>query len=164
MTANSLADVPLEKTNDFRTLEKECHLTASALEQKAFVPARRAGNLIFVSGQLPLVEGRILNPGTVGDTVSVEQASDAAKVAAQHCLTVLEKELGSLDQVEAVVKINGYVASTPGFTAQATVIDAASRLVLDTLGDAGIHARLSIGVASLPLGAPVEIELIAIVK
>jgi enamine deaminase RidA (YjgF/YER057c/UK114 family) len=139
-------------------------MTAPAFELKTFVPARRAGNFLFVSGQLPLVDGRILTPGTVGDTVTLEQASDAAKVAAQHCLAVLENELGSLDQVESVIKLNGYVASAPGFTAQATVVDAASRLILSTLGDAGIHARLSIGVASLPLGAPVEIELIVAVK
>jgi len=135
-------------------------MTASAVAKKSFLPARRAGQFLFVSGQLPLVDGQIPTPGTVGDTVSVEQAMEAARVAAQHCLAVLETELGSLEDVASVVKLNGYVASAPGFTAQAAVIDAASALIMSSLGEAGEHARLSIGVAALPLGAPVEIELI----
>jgi enamine deaminase RidA (YjgF/YER057c/UK114 family) len=117
-------------------------MTAPAVAKKSFLPARRAGQFLFVSGQLPLVDGQIPTPGTVGDTVSVEQAIEAAR------------------DVTSVVKLNGYVASAPGFTAQAAVIDAASDVIMSSLGEAGEHARLSIGVAALPLGAPVEIELI----
>ncbi|MBO1269319.1 RidA family protein [Arthrobacter cavernae] len=138
--------------------------TSTTAARKAFVPVRRSGNLLFVSGQLPLAGGELVATGIVGATVTVDQAREAAEACANNCLAVVEAELGSLENVDFVVKLNGYVASASDFTAQAAVMDAASDVVLARLGDAGEHARLAIGVASLPLGAAVEVEMIVAVK
>lgn len=138
--------------------------TSTTTARKPFLPVRRSGNLLFVSGQLPLAGGALVASGIVGATVSVDQARQAAEACASNCLAVVETELGSLDKVDFVVKLNGYVASAADFTGHAAVMDAASELVMARLGDAGEHARLAIGVASLPLGAVVEVEMIVAVK
>lgn len=121
--------------------------------------AVRVGDLLFVSGQLPINGDGLLHPGRVGEEVTVEQAREAAELAAIRCLDVVRDELGSLDAVKGIARIGGYVAAGEGFVDAPSVVDAASRIVLDALGSRGRHSRLAVGVASLPLGACVEIEM-----
>lgn len=123
--------------------------------------ATRTGNLVFVSGQLPLEDGELTHPGHVGADVTVAQARRAATIAAQRCLDVLSDELGGLDDVVRIVRVGGFVATADGFFDAPSVVDAASAHVIDRLGDRGHHARAAVGVASLPLNACVEIEMIA---
>ena len=123
-------------------------------------PAVQSGNMVYVSGQLAAGADGIVHPGTLGDTVSVEQGKEAARVATINALAAANGLLGGLDGVK-VVRLVGYVASTPDFHDQPAVIDGASELLRDILGeDAGVGARLALGVTSLPVKSPVEIELI----
>jgi enamine deaminase RidA (YjgF/YER057c/UK114 family) len=115
------------------------------------------------SGQLPRIEGVLTCIGVVGDTVTVDDAREAASVCALNALSVLQAELGTLDRVERILSVTGYVASAPGFDQQPTVIDGASRVLVDIFGDRGRHTRSAIGVAALPRGGAVEIELTAAV-
>ncbi len=115
------------------------------------------------SGQLPRIDGRLTCVGVVGDTVTVDDAREAAAVCALNALSVLQAELGSLDRVERILSVTGYVASAPGFIEQPAVIDGASRVLVDVFGDRGRHTRSAIGVAALPRGGAVEIELTAAV-
>jgi enamine deaminase RidA (YjgF/YER057c/UK114 family) len=115
------------------------------------------------SGQLPRINGELTCVGVVGDTVSVDDAREAAAVCALNALSVLQAELGSLDHIERILSVTGYVASAPGFEQQPTVIDGASKVLVDIFGDRGRHTRSAIGVAALPRGGAVEIELIAAV-
>lgn len=126
----------------------------------AYVPAVNSGNLLFVSGQLCLVNGELLYKGRVGKEVSLEQGYEAARIAAVNFLAIVKKELGSLDRVKRVVKVVGYVASDPDFYDQPKVINGASELLAEVFGDQGRHARSAVGVNSLPLNTPVEIEVI----
>ena len=112
-----------------------------------------------MSGQLPRIDGRITCLGRLGESVSLEQGVEAASVCALNALAVLEAALGSLDKIERFLKVTGFVASSPDFTQQPKVIDGASRIFHDVFGEAGRHARSAIGVAALPHGAAVEIEL-----
>ncbi|MGQ0794221.1 MAG: RidA family protein [Deltaproteobacteria bacterium] len=127
----------------------------------AYKPAVVSGNMIYVSGQLPMRAGQLLCRGKVGAEVSLEEAAEAARVAAINAIAALKAELGSLERVQRVVKVVGYVASAPGFVQQANVVNGASNLLFDVFGDRGVHARAAVGVFELPLGAPVEVELIA---
>ena len=113
----------------------------------------------YVSGQLPRIDGRITCLGRLGESVSLEQGVEAAGVCALNALAVLEAALGSLDRIERFLKVVGFVASSPDFAQQPKVIDGASRIFHDVFGEAGRHARSAIGVAALPHGAAVEIEL-----
>ena len=113
----------------------------------------------YVSGQLPRIDSRITCLGRLGESVSLEQGVEAASVCALNALAVLEAALGSLDKIERFLKVTGFVASSPDFTQQPKVIDGASRIFRDVFGEAGRHARSAIGVAALPHGAAVEIEL-----
>lgn len=113
----------------------------------------------YVSGQLPRIEGKITCLGRLGESVSLEQGIEAAGVCALNALAVVEAELGSLDRIEQFLKVTGFVASSPDFVQQPKVIDGASRIFHDVFGKAGRHARSAIGVAALPHGAAVEIEL-----
>lgn len=122
--------------------------------------AVQTGNLVFVSGQTPTKAGRLIAQGKVGLDVSVEQAQECARVAVLNCLAELCSITGTVDAVKRIVKVNGYVASAAGFTAQSQVINGASQLLEHIFGDAGRHARVSVGVAELPNGAPVEVEMI----
>jgi enamine deaminase RidA (YjgF/YER057c/UK114 family) len=115
------------------------------------------------SGQLPRIDGVLTCIGVVGDTVTVDDAREAAAVCALNALSVLQAELGTLDRVERILSVTGYVASAPGFDQQPTVIDGASRVLVDIFGDRGRHTRSAVGVASLPRGGAVEIELTAAV-
>lgn len=125
-----------------------------------FERAARADGLLFISGQLPIDDDGLRHPGAVGHDVSLEQAREAAALAARRCLQVARAELGSLDAVKSVIRIGGYVTAGEGFTDAPAVVDAASQAVLDELGGRGRHARVALGVASLPLGACVEIEMV----
>ena len=122
--------------------------------------ASRVGDLLFISGQLPIGDDGIEHPGFVGRDVSVQQAREAAALAARRCLDIARAELGSFDAIKSVVRIGGYVAAGEGFTDAPAVVDAASQVAHDTLGTRGHHARVALGVASLPLGACVEIEMV----
>ena len=114
--------------------------------------------IAHVSGQLPWVGTALAATGRVGDDVTIEQATDAARVCALNALAVLQQAIGSLDRVVRFLRVTGFVASATTFRDQPTVVDAASRLLLEIFGDAGRHARSAVGVAALPRGAAVEIE------
>jgi enamine deaminase RidA (YjgF/YER057c/UK114 family) len=113
------------------------------------------------SGQLPRIDGRLTCTGVVGDTVTVDEAREAAAVCALNALSVLRAELGSLDRIERILSVTGYVASAPGFEEQPTVVDGASRILVDVFGERGRHTRSAVGVAALPRRGAVEIEVIA---
>ncbi|WP_285900933.1 RidA family protein [Frankia sp. R82] len=127
----------------------------------AYVPAVRDGDLIWSAGQLPLVDGRLVATGLVGDEVTVEQAAGLARIAALNALAAVAAEAGGLDGIRRIIKVVGFVASVAGFTGQPSVVNGASDLFVEVFGDAGRHARSAVGVGALPLGAPVEIEVVA---
>jgi enamine deaminase RidA (YjgF/YER057c/UK114 family) len=126
----------------------------------AYVPCVRAGNLLFVSGQIATEQGRILHPGKLGRDVDVEQGQQAARGCAISALAVARQELGSLDRVVRVVKTTVFVASAEGFGDQPSVANGASELLRDVFGDLGLGARSAVGMAELPMGASVEAEFI----
>jgi enamine deaminase RidA (YjgF/YER057c/UK114 family) len=127
----------------------------------AYVPATRAGSLLFTAGQLPFENGELRKTGKVGDAVSAEEAHAAARLCALNALAAAAAEAGSLDRIGRVIKVTGFVASAAGFNAQPQVINGASELIGEVFGEAGLHARSAVGVAELPLDAPVEVELVA---
>jgi enamine deaminase RidA (YjgF/YER057c/UK114 family) len=127
----------------------------------AYVPAVRTGNYVYVSGQLPLVEGKLQGTGKVGDGVAPADAAGLARIAALNALAAAASVAGGLDAITRIVKVTCFVASAPGFTGQAQVANGASELLIEVLGDAGRHARSAVGMAVLPLDTPVEVELIA---
>ena len=122
------------------------------------------GGLAWVSGQIPRAGDKVLLTGKVGAEVSVEQGREAARACVLQGLSQLREAVGSLDRVERIVKVTGFVASAPGFVEQPRVMDAASELLVQVFGDAGRHARSAVGVAELPRGVPVEVELVAALK
>lgn len=124
-----------------------------------YVPARRAGDLVFTSGQLPVVQGALLAVGRVGDAVSLDVAQSCARTAALNALAAAAT-VCDLDRVDGAVKLVGYVASATDFVQQPAVINGASAVLIAAFGEAGKHAREAVGVAALPLGAPVEVSLI----
>jgi enamine deaminase RidA (YjgF/YER057c/UK114 family) len=126
----------------------------------AYVPAVRSGSYVFTSGQLPMESGSLPATGKVGAQVSQEQAYDLARSCALNALAAVKSVVGDLDEVVRVVKVVGFVAVDPSFTAVSAVVNGASELLQAAFGDAGRHARSAIGVASLPLDAPVEVELV----
>ena len=133
-------------------------LPAAAAPVANYVGAVGSGTLLVVSGQLPLVEGRLLATGKLGGGVSVEQGAAAARACAINLLAQVAAKLGGLDRVTRVVRLGGFIACTADFIQHATVMNGASDLMADVFGDAGRHARSTIGVPSLPLDAPVEVE------
>lgn len=145
---------------------KELGLTLPEMAKPAgaYVPAKRTGNLVYVAGQLPLVEGKLTCTGLVGRNVSVDEAYAGARQCGLNILAVLKAEAGSLDNIAQLVRVEGFVASAEGFTDQARVINGASELFAHVLGDAGTHARFAVGASELPLGASVEIAAIAELK
>jgi enamine deaminase RidA (YjgF/YER057c/UK114 family) len=126
----------------------------------AYVPAVTTGNLVFTSGQLPFVDGRIEVLGKVGGAVTPEQARELAAVCVLNGLAAAKSVLGSLDRITRVVKVVGFVASEPSFTGQPGVINGASELLGEIFGDAGQHSRSAVGLTVLPLDSPVEIEFV----
>jgi len=130
----------------------------------SYVPVVVSGSLAFVAGQIPLAEGRLMWSGKLGAGLDVEAGSKAARRCAMQALSVLRDALGSLDRVRRVVKVTVWVASAEGFTDQPKVANGASDLLAEVFGEAGRHARASVGAPELPLGSPVELELIAEVE
>jgi enamine deaminase RidA (YjgF/YER057c/UK114 family) len=126
----------------------------------AYVPATRAGKLVFTAGQLPLKAGEPTLRGKVGDTVGVDEAREAARLCAMNALAAASTQTGGVAGISRIVKVTGFVASAPGFNEQPQVINGASEFLGEIFGDAGLHARSAVGVAELPMDAPVEIELV----
>ena len=126
----------------------------------AYIPAVRTGNLVYTSGQLPMVAGAMAATGKVGADVDPDTAKSLARTCALNALAAIASVTGDLSAVRRVVKVVGFVASAPDFTGQPAVVNGASELFGDVFGDAGRHARSAVGVAALPLDAPVEVEVI----
>jgi enamine deaminase RidA (YjgF/YER057c/UK114 family) len=143
-----------------RLAELGLTLPAVGAPVAAYIPAVRSGDLVWTSGQLPFVDGSLVATGKVGDEVDPDAAADLARVCALNALAAIKAEIGDLDAIERVVKVVGFVASSPGFTGQPGVVNGASTLLGEVFGDAGKHARSAVGVAVLPLDAPVEVELV----
>ena len=130
----------------------------------AYVPAVRSGSFVYTSGQLPMVDGALPATGKVGGDVSPEQAHELARACALNALAAIKSVLGDLDDVVQVVKVVGFVAADPSFSGVPAVVNGASELLRAVFGDAGAHARSAVGVAVLPLDAPVEVELVVQVR
>lgn len=124
-----------------------------------YQPAVRSGSYVFTSGQLPMVDGALPATGKVGAEVGAEQAKDLAATCALNALAAVKSVIGDLDKIQRIVKVVGFVASAPDFTGQPGVLNGASELLGEILGDKGVHARSAVGVAVLPLDAPVEVEI-----
>ncbi|WHT19760.1 RidA family protein [Crossiella sp. CA-258035] len=142
-----------------RLVELGIELPAVAAPVAAYVPAVRSGQHVYTSGQLPMVAGALAATGKVGAEVSPEEAKRHARTCVLNGLAAIDALVG-LDSIAQVVKVVGYVASADGFTGQPAVINGASELLGEVFGEAGVHARAAVGVSELPLGAPVEVELI----
>lgn len=142
-----------------RLAELGLELPAASTPAGAYVPAVISGNLVFTSGQIPLIEGKLMATGKVGAEIEPDHAKQIAARCALNGLAAIKSVLGDLDRVVRVVKLVAFVASSPDFTGQSGVVNGASELLGEVFGDGGIHARSSVGVAVLPLDAPVEVEL-----
>ena len=139
-------------------------LPVTAAPVAAYVPAVRTGNLVFTAGQLPLVNGKIPFVGKVGSDVTPEQAKDMAQICALNALAAISL-VADIDQIEKIVRVGGFVNGIPGFVAIPAVINGASELLIKLFGEVnGKHARTAIGVAELPLNAPVEVEMVVQLK
>ncbi len=130
----------------------------------AYVPAVRTGGFVYTSGQLPMVDGKLAAVGKVGAEVSGTDAADMARTCALNALAAAASAAGGLDAIARIVKVTGFVASAPGFSGQPQVVNGASELLIEVFGEDGRHARSAVGVAELPLNAPVEVELIAEIR
>lgn len=126
----------------------------------AYVPCVRVGELLFLSGVLPLVEGELIATGKVGGELSIEEGQKAARQTALNALSIARKNLETLDKVTRVVKVVGYVASAEGFNSQPAVVNGASDLFVEVFGESGRHARVATGVNELPMNSPIELEVI----
>jgi len=135
-------------------------LPETAKPLAAYIPAVQSGNLVFTSGQLPMIAGSLAETGKVGGSVSPERAKELATVCALNALAAVKTVVGDLDKIKRIVKVVGFVSSAPEFSGQPAVVNGASEFLGDVFGEKGIHARSAVGVAVLPLDAPVEIELI----
>ncbi|MEU0492912.1 RidA family protein [Nocardiopsis changdeensis] len=147
-------------TPEARIAELGLTLPEVAAPVASYVPAVRSGSHVYVSGQLPFVEGRLPATGKVGAEVSPETAKELAAVCALNAIAAVRAEIGELSDVVRIVKVGGFVASAPDFTGHPGVINGASDLLAAVFGDAGVHARAAVGVAALPLDSPVEVDMI----
>jgi len=139
-------------------------LPVAAIPVAAYVPAVRTGNLVFVAGQLPLVDGKIVKEGKVGEEVTPEEAKEMAQVCALNALAAIAL-VADIDQIERIIRVGGFVNAIPGFFAIPPIINGASELFIKLFGEVnGKHARTAIGVAELPLNAPVEVEVLVQLK
>ncbi|MGI0074297.1 MAG: RidA family protein [Nitrosotalea sp.] len=127
----------------------------------SYIPVVKTGNLLFVSGQIPMKEGKMIFQGKVPTNISVEDAQKAAKLCIINALAQIKAELGSLEKISRIVRVSGFVNSSQDFSEQPKVINAASDLLFEIFGENGRHSRIAVGVASLPLNSTVEIDLIA---
>ncbi|MCL4491100.1 MAG: RidA family protein [Nitrospirae bacterium] len=141
---------------------KELHISLPGAPKPlgSYVPCVQAGNLLFLSGMLPLRDGKLSRTGRVGESVTLQEAQEDARQTVINAFSVLKAQIGNLDRVRRCVKLNGYVASGPGFTEQPKVLNAASDLLFEVFGEAGRHARAAVGVYVLPLNSPVELDFI----
>lgn len=126
----------------------------------AYVPAIRAGNHIHTSGQLPMRDGQLLTTGEVGSKVSVDEAYECARQCALNAIAAIKAEVGDLSKVRRIVKVVVFITCAAGFDGLSTVADGASELLGEAFGEAGVHARTAVGVSALPLGSPVELEIL----
>jgi len=126
----------------------------------AYVPAVVTGNLVYTAGQLPMVQGKLAEVGKVPTQVSPDRAKELTQIAALNALAAVKYAIGDLDRVTRVVKVTGFIACSPDFTALPVINNGASEFLGAVFSDAGVHARTTVGVASLPLDAPVEVELV----
>ena len=158
--AGPVADAAaLGATPEERLAKLGLELPQVAKPLAAYIPAVRSGSLVFTSGQLPTVNGALPASGKVGAEVGADEAKRLAERCALNALAAIKAEIGELSRVRRVVKVVGFVASAPDFTGQPAVVNGASELLGTVFGEAGVHARSAVGVAVLPLDAPVEVEL-----
>ncbi len=146
-------------TVEARIAELGLTLPEVAAPAGVYVPAVQTGRYVYTAGQVPFVDGKLPAAGKVGAEVSPEQAKELAGVCALNALAAVKSAVGDLDRIARVVKVVGFVASAPDFTAQPGVVNGASELLGTVLGEKGVHARSAVGVAVLPLDAPVEVEI-----
>lgn len=132
--------------------------------QASYVPTKRVGNIVFTAGMGPVEDGIRRYLGRVGEDISVEDAYRAAQIACVNCLAAIRQEIGDLDQVKSIIKVNGYIRSAPGFTEQHKILNGASELLEQLFAECGKHSRVAIGVSELPFGIPIEIEMIVEVE
>jgi enamine deaminase RidA (YjgF/YER057c/UK114 family) len=147
-------------TIDARLAELRITIPALATPAGAYVPFVVTGNLVFTAGQLPFTDGALPATGKLGDAIDADAGKAYARTAALNALAAVQEAIGSLDRVTRIVKLVGFVASTPDFTGQPGVINGASEVLGEIFGDLGKHARSAVGVAVLPLDSPVEVELV----
>ena len=140
--------------------EKGILLPEMAKPVAAYVPAILTGNYVYTAGQIPLVEGELKYSGKVGEDLTVAEGCDAARICVLNALAAVRSVVGSLDRVSRIIKLNGYVACSNDFIDQPKVMNGASHLLGEIFGDAGRHARRAVGTNTLPLNAPVELELL----
>ncbi|MGH7251970.1 MAG: RidA family protein [Nitrospiraceae bacterium] len=143
-----------------RLRELGIQLPAPPKPVATYVPAVRAGDLLFLSGVIPFRDGTLTMEGKLGRDLTVEQGYEAARIALLNALSIVRTELGTLDRVKRIVRLVGHVASAEGFVQQPAVINGASDLLVSIFDEAGRHARVAVGAAQLPLNSPVELELI----
>lgn len=151
-------------TIDEKLKELGIDLPGVAPAAGAYVPSVRTGNLVFVSGQLPSHSGKVLITGKVGQEVELEHAHEAARLCTINALAAVRAEIGALDQINHIVRLEVFVQSAPDFSDQAQVANGASQLLQDIFGDIGRHARQAVGVPELPLNAAVELSMIVEIK
>ncbi|MDE3724524.1 RidA family protein [Nocardiopsis sp. N85] len=147
-------------TPEERITELGLTLPRVAAPVASYVPAVRSGSHVYVSGQLPFVDGKLPATGKVGAEVTPETARELAALCALNAIAAVRAEVGELSNVVRVVKVGGFVASAPDFTGHPGVINGASDLLAQVFGEAGVHARAAVGVAALPLDSPVEVDMI----
>lgn len=149
---------------DAKLVELSITLPPAPKPVATYIPAVRAGDLLFLSGTGPFKDGRVVFAGKLGRDLTVEQGAEAARLTLLNALAMVRQELGTLDRVVRIVRLTGHVASAEGFTQQPAVINGASDLLVQIFGEAGRHARLALGAAELPLNMCIEIELILQVR
>ena len=150
----------MTNTIESRLTELGITLPEVAAPVAAYIPAQQTGNLVFTSGQLPMRDGALMATGILGVDIEIDEAYACARQCALNALAAIKAIVGDLDRVVRIVKVTGYVASHPTFTNQPAVVNGASELLAEIFGPSAAHARSSIGMAVLPLNAPVEIELL----
>jgi enamine deaminase RidA (YjgF/YER057c/UK114 family) len=126
----------------------------------SYVPAVRSGNYVYTSGQVPFVKGELMHRGKLGGDLTIEQGYECARVTAMNCLAAVKSVIDDLDRVKRIVRVTGFITSAPGFTDQPKVLNGASDLLVEIFGERGKHSRLAIGTSELPLGAPLEIDMV----
>ena len=143
-----------------RLVELNIEIPKPVVPLGSYTPAVQSGNLVYVSGQLPMQDGKLIYKGHLGEDISIEQGYEAARLCAINAISAVTTVEGDLDKIKRIVKLNGYVMSSPDFYDQPKVINGASELLFDVFGDIGIHSRAAVGVSNLPLGSCVELDLI----